>query len=132
MSEDIVVCVDFDGTIVDHTYPEIGEPVPHALRTLEDWQNVGVKIVLFTMRSGRHLQDAVFYLADNRIQLHGVNINPDQRLWTDSPKAYGQMYVDDAALGCPLIHFKGFNKPCVDWIRIRELSQTRIQLKQKD
>ena len=117
------LCVDFDGTIVDHCYPNIGEPVPGALHWLIILQSYGVKIILYTMRSdgpkgGHSLRDAVQYLESNGIKLFGVNRNPDQDEWTSSPKAYGTVYVDDAAFGCPLMHPKGFARPCVDWEKV--------------
>lgn len=117
------ICVDFDGTLVDHRYPEIGEVVPGAVMWLRRLQLQGAKIILFTMRSdgkkhGPLLQEAVDFLKDNRIHLFGVNRNPDQDAWTSSPKAYGHVYVDDAAIGCPLIHPKGFQRPCVDWSKV--------------
>jgi len=109
------ICVDFDGTIVDHRYPDVGAPAPQAVESLRAWIAAGAKIILFTMRSGAELQDAVDYLAANGVSLHGVNVNPDQVSWTTSPKAYGQLYVDDAAFGCPKITPQGFARPCVDW-----------------
>jgi hypothetical protein len=114
------ICVDFDGTVVDHCYPEIGAPVPEAIYWLKRLQDQGAKLILFTMRSdtshgGPLLSDAVYYLEDNGIRLYGINHNPDQDGWTESPKAYGNIYVDDAAFGCPLIHPRGFIRPCVDW-----------------
>ncbi len=117
------ICVDFDGTVVDHRYPEIGEPVPVAVAWLKRLQFLGAKIILFTMRSNRAegmnlLQDAVRYLEENGIQLFGVNRNPDQDIWTSSPKAYGEVYVDDSGFGCPLIQPKGFARPCVDWKKV--------------
>ncbi len=117
------ICVDFDGTVVDHRYPDIGEPVPVAIAWLKRLQVLGAKIILFTMRSNRAegqnlLQDAVIYMEKNGIQLFGVNRNPDQDIWTSSPKAYGEVYVDDAGFGCPLIHPKGFARPCVDWKKV--------------
>jgi hypothetical protein len=114
------ICVDFDGTIVDHRFPEIGPPVPGALEWLKKFQNEGAKLILFTMRSdggrsGDSLTRAVNYLKENGISLYGVNKNPTQVHWTNSPKAYGQLYIDDAAFGCPLIHPEGFQRKCVDW-----------------
>ncbi len=116
------ICVDFDGTIVDHRYPEIGDPVPHAIKWLKKFNQQGVDLILFTMRSdgnkhGSVLTDAVKYLEDNGVDLYGVNENPSQTRWTNSPKAFGHFYVDDSAIGCPLIHPRGFKKPCVDWER---------------
>ena len=114
------ICIDFDGTIVDHCYPEIGREAPKALHWLTRLQNHGARLILFTMRSdtrlgGRLLSDAVDFLESNGIKLYGVNKNPDQAGWTESPKAYADIYVDDAAFGCPLIKPKGFSRPCVDW-----------------
>ena len=114
------VCVDFDGTIVDHEYPAIGLPVPNAITTLAEAQRCGAKLILFTMRDGPELRDAVEYLEDAGIQLFGVNENPDQ-IWSGSRKVYGHCYIDDAALGVPLIKPDGFARPCVDWNRIRPL-----------
>jgi hypothetical protein len=120
------VCVDFDGTVVDHRYPSVGAPVPEALPWLKRIQSLGAEIILFTMRcdsetQGPLLQEAVNYLESNGVQLYGVNRNPDQDSWTSSPKAYGQVYVDDAAIGCPLVHPKGFSRPCVDWQKVGPL-----------
>lgn len=120
------ICVDFDGTLVDHCYPEIGEPVPGAIPWLIKLQDYGAKLILFTMRSdsGPHgpvLAGAVEYLEKNGINLYGINHNPDQDSWTSSPKAYGHAYVDDAAVGCPLLHPRGFKRPCVDWAEVGPL-----------
>ncbi len=114
------ICVDFDGTVVDHRYPYLGDPVPLAVDWLQRWAELGAQLILFTMRSDGDngqdlLQDAVKYLAENDIPLFGINHNPDQASWTSSPKAYGHIYIDDAAFGCPLVHPPTFNKPCVDW-----------------
>ncbi len=64
---------------------------------------------------GTLLTDAVNYLQSEGVELFGVNKNPTQESWTSSPKAYGEIYIDDAAFGCPLIKPKGFARPCVDW-----------------
>jgi hypothetical protein len=114
------ICIDFDGTIVDHRFPEVGPPVPGALQWLKRFQEAGAKLILFTMRSDQGnganaLSLAVHYLENNGINLYGVNKNPTQVHWTSSPKAYGQLYIDDAAFGCPLIHPDGFHRPCVNW-----------------
>lgn len=112
------VCVDFDGTIVDHRYPEIGAPVPEAIPTLTEAHRRGAKLILHTMRDGDELAQALDYLHGAGISLFGANSNPDQHKWTKSPKVYGHCYIDDAALGVPLIRPEGFARPCVDWKKV--------------
>jgi len=109
------ICIDFDGTIVDHTYPSIGQPVPQALEWMTKWFDAGAFLILFTMRSDKSLQEAVDYLTTNNVKLFGINNNPTQCTWTASPKAYAHVYVDDAAYGCPLVEIPTFNRRCVDW-----------------
>jgi len=113
------IAVDFDGTIVDHAYPRIGQPVPGAILWLKRYQRLGAKLILFTVRSNddklRYLDDAVAYLRDNGIELFGANVNPDQAHFSSSPKVYANIYIDDAAFGCPWKYIDGFNRICVDW-----------------
>ena len=90
------ICIDFDGTIVDHRFPEIGPPAPGALEWMAKFQAAGARLILFTMRSdgGKNphvLTQAVNYLQENGITLYGVNKNPTQVHWTKSPKAYAQI-----------------------------------------
>lgn len=111
----MIAAIDFDGTVVMHEYPEIGAPVPGALAAMKEFQDAGGWIILWTMRSGETLADAVKYLESNGIVLRGINENPQQRTWTGSPKAYAHVYVDDAALGCPLKERMNGKCPHADW-----------------
>jgi len=129
--EKLIVCVDFDGTIVDHAYPLIGEPVPGAIPWLKKLQNHGAKIILWTMRSdhpkvGNVLSQAVEYLNGNGIDLYAINSNPSQSSWTNSPKAFAHIYIDDAAIGCPLIELPAFKRRCVDWTLVGEMLQAQF------
>ncbi len=119
----MIICVDFDGTIVDHRYPELGQPVPEALTWLKRLQSCGARLILYTMRSeegvaGNTLAPAVRYLQEQGIEFYGVNNHPGQQSWTSSPKVYADLYIDDAAFGCPLIRPAGFARPCVDWKKV--------------
>jgi hypothetical protein len=110
------ICVDFDGTIVDHRFPDIGKAVPGAFRYLKEFQKRGAKLILFTMRSEQTLADAVGFCLDNGLEFWGINSDPTQRKWTTSPKAYGELYIDDAAYGCPLHPSPRMGgRPQVDW-----------------
>lgn len=119
MGKNITVCIDFDGTCVTHEFPKVGDDIG-AQRVLKTMTSKGIKLVLFTMRSGKELEDAVKWFEDNNIPLYGINKNPAQINWTKSPKAYGHIYIDDAALGCPLI--KGdHERPYVNWAEVEAL-----------
>ena len=109
------IAIDFDGTCVTHDYPRIGKEIG-ATEVLKRLVEAGHKLILNTMRSDKELQDAVNWFKKNGIELYGVNENPTQKRWTNSPKVYAHMYIDDAALGCPLINAPELsNRPFVDW-----------------
>lgn len=127
MASGLIIAVDFDGTIVEHVYPQVGQPVPGAAGWLQTWQAYGARIILWTMRSGQELADAVEYMANNGILLWGINENPDQHTWTKSRKAYAQLYVDDAAFGCPLIPGLNGDRPMVDWSIIGPAVLAKLQ-----
>jgi len=129
------IAIDFDGTCVTHAFPEIGKDIGAApiLRALV---KKGHKLILNTMRSnngelplftttgeivntsGDFLDDAVEWFALNHIELYGIQSNPGQKSWTSSPKCYAQLYIDDAALGCPLIYPEDGSRPYADWVEI--------------
>ena len=111
-----IVAVDFDGTVVEHMYPNVGPDVPHAVSMLRVMRDLGNKIILYTMRSDSTLLDAVMWYKERNIELWGINENPEQHSWTGSPKVYANVYIDDAAFGCPIIAFNG--KPVVDWVAV--------------
>lgn len=115
------IAVDFDGTIAEHEYPDIGPPVPGAFDWMKRWQAGGAKLILWTMRSdsdrdGPTLTRAVEFCRANGVEFFAVNGNPTQAAWTTSPKCYAHHYVDDAAVGCPLRENRRAGKrPMVDW-----------------
>jgi hydroxymethylpyrimidine pyrophosphatase-like HAD family hydrolase len=114
------IAIDFDGTCVSHEYPKVGKDIG-AVPVLKELVNLGHKLILFTMRDGQELRDAVEWFKQNDIKLYGVQYNPTQQHWTKSNKCYANLYIDDAALGCPLIYEDGVDRPYVDWKRVREM-----------
>ena len=99
----MIIAIDFDGTCTTHDYPKVGKDIG-AVPVLKRLVEAGHSLILWTMRSGPTLTDAVIWFEANDIPLMGVNENPGQAVWTTSPKAYANLYLDDAALGCPLKH----------------------------
>lgn len=116
----MIIAIDFDGTCVDHVYPNVGRDVPDAVNTMKELVDVGHKLILWTMRSGDTLDDAVKWFRSRGIELFGIQRNPEQDSWTSSNKCYANLYIDDAAFGCPMIFPKGFNCECVDWKAVRK------------
>ena len=95
---------------------------------LKEIINCGHKLILYTMRSSNRkdgsdpLRDAVNWFLERDIPLFGVNENKEQYYWTSSPKVYAHVYIDDAAIGCPLIfNAEIHNRPFVNWFLVREL-----------
>ena len=134
------ILLDFDGTCTTHDFPRVGHDIG-AQPVLRKLVERGHRLILFTMRSnlitygeiceglcpdfeGQFLNDAIRWFIKNDIPLYGVQRHPDQISWTESPKAYGQLIIDDTALGCPLV--RPLNKrPYVDWIKVEELLTKR-------
>lgn len=116
------IAIDFDGTIVTHEYPEIGRDIG-AFEWLKKFQEYdGVKLILYTMRSGEELQAAVDYCEENGVKFWSVNDNPSQYTWTNSRKVYSHIYIDDAAIGTPLLQNVMRNeRPYVDWSEVGPL-----------
>lgn len=114
------IAIDFDGTVVTHSYPEVGEDIG-AIPVLKKIVENGNHLILNTMRSDSKLTDAVNWFKQNNIPLYGINENPTQKRWTKSTKVYAQLYIDDAALGCPL-NFDGSLslRPFVDWVEVEK------------
>ena len=113
------IVLDFDGTVVKHRYPDIGEDVG-AIPVLRRLVKNGHRLILCSMRSRNSdgvdtLQPAIQWFKDNNIPLYGINENPDQKEWTSSPKIYGEIYIDDAAIGAPLKKDDSDAPPFIDW-----------------
>lgn len=134
MDKDIVdFIIDFDGTCTTHEFPKIGKDIG-AVPVLKELVENGHRLILFTMRSdieepksdhkkivskgGKYLTEAVNWFKENEIPLYGIQTNPTQHTWTTSPKAYGQIIIDDSSIGCPLIYPEN-GRPYVCWKAVR-------------
>lgn len=128
MSRPITVALDFDGTLCDHVFPAIGEEAPDAIRVLHRLRSMDdVRLMLWTMRSGKPLDEAVAWCKARGVHFWDVNRNPEQSSWSTSNKQYANIYIDDAALGCPLISVPGFHREVVDWKTIAPMLLDRIK-----
>ncbi len=97
----MVIAVDFDGTIVEHKYPEIGKEKPFAIQTLRMLQREGNRVILFTSREGELLDDAIAFCHDRGLDFYAVNSNqpPDALFPRQTSKVIADVYIDDRNLG---------------------------------
>lgn len=97
----IKIAVDFDGTIVDHQYPGIGKEKLFAFQTLKELEKLGARLILWTFRTGKELDDAVGYCKDNGIEFYAVNKNYPEEIFdeTVSRKIDADIYIDDRNIG---------------------------------
>ena len=96
------IAVDFDGTIVEHRYPEIGKEILFAFDTLKALQKQKHQLILWTYRSGRELDEAVEYCRENGIEFYAINNSyPEEEFDEDfsSRKIEADIFIDDRNIG---------------------------------
>src|SRR5208283_4413866 len=95
------IAVDFDGTIVEHKYPEIGEELLFAIETLKELQRQQHQIILWTFRSNKELEEAVEYCSRRGLDFYAINKNFPEEVFDEtlSRKINADLYIDDRNLG---------------------------------
>lgn len=97
-----IIAVDFDGTIVEDAYPRIGKPMLFAFDSLKQLQSQGHRLVLWTYRHGKTLEEAVQFCRENGIEFYAVNSSfEDEKfdIGNQSRKIHADMFIDDRNLG---------------------------------
>ena len=97
----MVIAVDFDGTIVEHEYPNIGKPVPFAIDVLKKLQQEEHHtLILWTVREGKLLKEAVEYCEQRGLKFFAVNKNyPDENAGEEARKLTSDIFIDDRNVG---------------------------------
>ncbi|MFM7179698.1 MAG: BT0820 family HAD-type phosphatase [Bacteroidota bacterium] len=96
------IAVDFDGTVVEHAYPAIGQEMLFAFATLKRLQEKGHKLILWSIREGQTLQEAVDYCKANGVEFYAVNANfPGEVLepGVSARKVNADIFIDDRNVG---------------------------------
>jgi len=96
------IAVDFDGTIVEHRYPQIGEEKLFAFETLKQLQKIGHLLILWTFRTGKELDEAVEFCRKRGIEFYAVNKSfPEEEFDPDeiSRKIDVDVFIDDRNVG---------------------------------
>ncbi len=101
INETITIAVDFDGTIVEDNYPGIGKPQLFAFDTLNKLQEKGHRLILWTYRHGRALDEAVAFCKENGITFYAVNKSFPEEIFDDkySRKINADLFIDDRNFG---------------------------------
>src|SRR5690606_2937589 len=99
--ETLTIAVDFDGTIVEDEYPQIGRPIIFAFDTLKKLQDNGHRLILWTYRKGRALEEAVKFCEENGIVFYAVNKSfPEEKFDISySRKINADVFIDDRNIG---------------------------------
>ncbi len=95
------IAIDFDGTIVEHEYPKIGKDKLFAFETLKELQKHGALLILWTIRAGQELDEALEYCRNKGIEFYAVNKNyPEEEFENSvSRKINADVYIDDKNVG---------------------------------
>lgn len=96
------IAIDFDGTIVEDAYPNIGKPQAFVFETLKQLENKGYRLILWTYRHGDRLQEAVEFCRKNGIEFYAVNSSYEGEVFdgnTQSRKLDADIFIDDRNLG---------------------------------
>lgn len=100
-SQVLTIAVDFDGTIVENRYPEIGKSLLFALPTLKQLQEDGHLLILWTYRSGIRLEEAVNFCKGKGIIFYAVNKSYPEEVYDASlsRKIQADFFIDDRNIG---------------------------------
>ena len=95
-----IIAVDFDGTLCEHKYPEIGEPNRELIDHLIEEQQHGAKLILWTCRCGYYVSLAFEWCWKQGLKFDAVNRNVTEAIamfGEDSRKVFAHEYIDDRA-----------------------------------
>ena len=99
----MTIAVDFDGTIVTHEYPKIGKEIPFAIQTLKMLQQDGHKLILWSVRKDKLLEDAVQWCRERGLEFYAVNKEyPEEEMQNNnyySRKLKVDLWIDDRNVG---------------------------------
>lgn len=98
----MTIAVDFDGTIVEHRYPKIGEEIPFATETLKILAQERHKLILWTVREGELLEEAIEWCRQRGVLFYSVNKDyPEEEKSHNgfSRKLKADLFIDDRNLG---------------------------------
>ena len=93
----MIIATDFDGTLCEHKFPVIGQPIAGVLEKLIEYKKNGDKIILWTCREGHYLRQAIAWCKDRGLEFDAVNENVTEEKNKDYGirKIFANIYLDD-------------------------------------
>lgn len=98
MMSSVILAVDFDGTLCEDVYPYIGAPKFWAIHAVKKAKENGAKLILWTCRCGKYLDDAVRWCCEQGITFDAINENLPEvvaKFGSNSRKIFADRYLDD-------------------------------------
>ena len=99
----MTIAIDFDGTIVEHRYPEIGKEIPFAIDTLKMLINDRHKLILWSVREGELLDETVAWCRERGVEFYAVNRDYPEETTGNNPhfsrKLKADIFIDDRNIG---------------------------------
>jgi hydroxymethylpyrimidine pyrophosphatase-like HAD family hydrolase len=101
LTKSLTLAIDFDGTIVEDAYPKIGKPNAFAFETLKKLQQNGHRLILWTYRHGKSLDEAVAFCKKNGLEFYAVNCSFPNEVFDPkkSRKINADLFIDDRNVG---------------------------------
>ena len=101
MKDTLTIAIDFDGTIVENAYPKIGKPLIFAFETIKKLQENRHRVILWTYRRGKELDQAVAFCKKHGITFYAINMSfPEEDYDTSySRKINADIFIDDRNIG---------------------------------
>ena len=127
-----IIAIDFDGTIVHSRFPVIGAPMLGAAKVIKELMGMNnVKLILWTVRDGDYLKEAVEWCERNGLKFDAVNenyrkTNTDPGQFSTSPKVYAHYYIDDK--GSFAQTWRDGRAIYLDWEKVREDIRDRLDI----
>ena len=99
----MIIAVDFDGTIVEHKYPSIGQERPFAISTLRMLSDQRHRLILWTVREGKYLDEAIAFCRERGLEFYAINRDyPEEEQERNNHftrKLKADLWIDDRNLG---------------------------------
>ena len=96
-----IYAIDFDGTLCEDAWPDIGKPNYMMIQILKALREKGDKVILWTCRTADRLEEAIAWCKEQGLEFDAVNENIPEiigQFETESRKVFADVYIDDKVI----------------------------------